>query len=106
MARGHSCDILTKKKNEAAFFPCPRNLPEVKLRSIGLISLVEEISRQPYIDSITWLLVSILTQVYGEKEQARQKEISNTQFEEKKRGPGNLMLEPRLVLKEIRRGLA
>jgi hypothetical protein len=30
----HSCDILSK--NMAAFCPCPKNLPEAKLKSFGL----------------------------------------------------------------------
>lgn len=51
-----------------------------------------------------------LIQIYNEGKQAskqarqKKKKIQNRQFEEK-RAPGNLMLEPRLVLKEIRDGL-
>ena len=66
-----------------AFWPCPKNLPEPKFKSNGLISLVEEISRQPTIDSVPWLLVITSTWVYNAKEQAGQREIQNVQFEEK-----------------------
>lgn len=39
---------------------------------------------------------------YNGKDQVRQKELQNyRQFGEKKRAPGNVMLELRLVLKEI-----
>ena len=41
----HPYHILAK--NLAAFFPCPKNLPEAKLKSFGLVALAEEISRQP-----------------------------------------------------------
>lgn len=49
-ARDQSCDILAK--NMADFCSCPKNLPEVKLKSIIFISLAEEISRKPNIDSV------------------------------------------------------
>ena len=52
----HSCVILVKKV--AAFGPCLKSLPEAKVKSFGLILLVEEISKQPSIDSVVWLLVS------------------------------------------------
>lgn len=42
-----SCDILVK--NVAAFCPCPKNLPEAKLKSFGLVTLEKENSRQPSI---------------------------------------------------------
>ena len=41
------CDILAKYV--VVFCPCPKNLPEVKLKSFELISLAE-ISKQPSID--------------------------------------------------------
>ena len=42
--RDHSCNILTM--NVAAFCPCPKHLPEAKLRKFELMSLAEKISRQ------------------------------------------------------------
>ena len=42
------------------------------MRSIGLILLAEEISEQPSIDSVMWLLVVTLMKIYHEKEQAEQ----------------------------------
>lgn len=44
-ARNYAYDTLAK--NVAAFCPCPKNLPEAKLKGSGLLSLAEEISRQP-----------------------------------------------------------
>lgn len=38
--RGHTCDIFTK--NPDVFCPCPNNLPEVKLKNNGLISLAKK----------------------------------------------------------------
>lgn len=51
-----------------------RSLPEAKLKSFGLISLAEEISRHPNNDSVTWLLVITLRKICNKKEQGRQKE--------------------------------
>jgi len=62
----------TKNKN---------NLPEAELKSFGLT--LAEISRQPSIECIAWLLVAILMQIYNEKEQVEQeKKIQNVQLEE------------------------
>jgi hypothetical protein len=57
----------------------PIDLPtgQSKLKSIELILLSGNISRQPNIDSIIWLLVVTLRQVYNQKEQAGK---GNTQF--------------------------
>ena len=61
LPRDHSCDILVKKV--AAFCPCPKSLPEAKVKSFGLILLAEEISKQPSIDSVMWLLVLTLMKI-------------------------------------------
>ena len=45
--------------------------------------LAEEISKQACIDSVVWLLVFILTQIYNEKKQAEQEKRQNVQLEEK-----------------------
>lgn len=45
--------------------------------------LIEEISRQPSIDCVTWLLVVPLMQIYNEKEHRGQEELQTVQFEEK-----------------------
>jgi hypothetical protein len=75
----------------AAFCPCltsplhkKRNLSEAKLKSFGLMTLAE-ISRQPNIDSVLWLLVVTLMQIYNEKEQAEHGKMQNVEFEEKKK---------------------
>lgn len=52
------------------------------MKSFELILLAEEISIQPYIDAVLWLLVITLVQVYSEKEEVQQKEIQNVHFEE------------------------
>lgn len=62
----HSCGILLK--NLAAFYPCPKSLPKVKVKSFGLIPLAKEISKH----SVVWLLVLTLMKIYNEKEQAEQ----------------------------------
>lgn len=82
-ARGHPCDNLVM----SAFCPQPKNLPEVKLKSNGLISSAEKISRQPNDDSVVRLLVIIFKQVYDEKEHAGQREVQNVQPEEKTSRP-------------------
>lgn len=68
------------------FCPCPENLPETKLKSNTLISLVGEVLRQPNINSVLWLLVTTHIQVCNGKEQLGQKEIQSVHwmFEEEK----------------------
>ena len=52
LCRDHSCDIFMK--NMAAFCPCPKNLPEAKVKRFGLIVLTRETSKKPNIDSVLW----------------------------------------------------
>ena len=54
------------------------------MKSFGLNPLAKEISKQPSIDSVVWLLVLTLMKMYNEKEQAEQGKIQNVQFEEKR----------------------
>jgi hypothetical protein len=77
-AKEHSCDILAK--NVAVSCPHPKNSSEVQLKSNGLISLAEEISRWPNIDSVTCSLAITLVQANNEKEQMGRKEIQNVEF--------------------------
>lgn len=56
----NSCDSLPNTM--AAFSLCLMNLPDAKLRVLGIILLAEAISRQPNIDSAVWLLVITPTQ--------------------------------------------
>ena len=57
-------------KKVAAFCPCPKSLPEAKVKSFGLILLAEEISKQ--FKTVVWLLVLTFMKIYNEKEQAEQ----------------------------------
>ena len=50
------------------FVPCPKIMPEAKLKCFGLMILSEEISRQPDIDSVLWLLLVTHIQIYNQKE--------------------------------------
>lgn len=50
-ARDYSCGTLVK--NVAAFSCYPKNLPETKLKISEQISLAQESSRQPNIDSVS-----------------------------------------------------
>lgn len=43
--------------------PCPKNLPETKVKTFRLMGLAEEISRQPNIEYVIWLLVATLLQI-------------------------------------------
>lgn len=54
-------DTLTK--NFVSFCLCSKNLPETKLKSNKVISLVEEISRQCDVEPV-WLSLGTLMQVY------------------------------------------
>lgn len=50
---------------------CPKNLSEAKLKSFGLMSLIE-VSRQPTIDCVDKLLLATLMGSKMEKEQTEQ----------------------------------
>ena len=69
-----SCDSLV-----VAFCPCLKILPEAKVKSFRLISLAEEISKHPNIDSVVWILAVTLMKFYNEEEQAEQRKL----FEER-----------------------
>lgn len=47
-------------KKVPGFCPYPKSLPEGKVKSFGLTPLAEEITRQPSIESVMWLLVFML----------------------------------------------
>ena len=50
LPRDHSCDVLVK--TVAAVCPCPKRLPEAKLKRFRLISLAKENLKQPSLDSV------------------------------------------------------
>ena len=64
-------------KKGDAFCLYPETVPEVKLKSFRVMALAEEISRQPSIDCVVWLLVASLMQIYNEKKHGK---IQNVQF--------------------------
>lgn len=80
LARDHPHDIVAE--NVAAFCSSHKNLPEAKLKSNGLISSAQEISRQSNMGSVMWLLITFVP-VNSVKERASQKEVQKLQSEEK-----------------------
>lgn len=68
------------------------------MKNNGLIFLVEEISRQPNIGSVLWLLVFLCR--YAEEKNKQRKAKYKMYRSGRKRAPGNLRLE-----NEIKRGL-
>ena len=82
LLRNHSFDILVK--SVAAFCPCLKSLPEAKLKSYGLTALAEDISKQPSIACVAWLLKASLMQIYTEK---RLKETPHSKWD---KGNGDL----------------
>ena len=60
--RESSCCILAK--NVATFCPCLKTLSEAKMKKFGLILLADEISKQPSVDSVMWLLAVTLKKMY------------------------------------------
>lgn len=54
----HSCDIFTQ--NVAAFCPFPKNLPQAKSKTVGLMVLAEDILRHPSNDYVMLLLMVTL----------------------------------------------
>lgn len=60
-------------KNLAAFCSCPENLLDKILKSIGSISLVEEILRRHNGESVAQLLLISLMQAYSEQNKQQRK---------------------------------
>jgi hypothetical protein len=52
-----------------------------KKKSFGLIAFAE-ISKQPSVDLVLWLLVVMLMQIYDAELQAEQGKLQNVQFEQ------------------------
>lgn len=76
-ARCHSCDTLAK--NLVAFCTCPKNLPECRLKSNELISLVEGMSRQHNVEPIhlsSEKCLNVTAQERAEREVIIVKELS------------------------------
>ena len=53
--RDCSRDVLVK--NVAAFCPCPKNLPEAKVKKYRLIALTKKVSKQPSTDFVLWFIL-------------------------------------------------
>ena len=77
-----SCDFFFCEEH-GYFFPCLNSLPETKVKRFVLIPLAEEILKQSSIDSVVWLSLATLIQIYNEKVNAEKGKIQNVQFEEK-----------------------
>ena len=63
---------------------CLNSLPEAKVKSLGLIPLAEEISKQSSIAFVMWLLVVTLKKIYNGKKQVEEGKLQNVKCEEKK----------------------
>ena len=88
-------DIGTILVKEFSCFLSLSEQSETKLKSFGLMSLAEEISRQSSINCVMWLPVKTLVQIYNEKEEAGQNKCKMYSLRRKKKTvPGNVMLEP------------
>jgi hypothetical protein len=66
------CVILVK--NVAAFCPCPKNLPEAKVKRFTLFALTKEVSEKPPRDSVLWL--SYRKSVLNKHSKLRRKSIN------------------------------
>lgn len=53
-------------ENLAVFCPCLETMREVKFKINRLSNLVEEMLS--YIQAVTWLLLTVLVQIYSERE--------------------------------------
>lgn len=95
-------DLVIVSQRMWLLLPHPKNLPEAKLRSFGLISLAEETSMDSLKLTLLWLLVITLLQTFNGKEKWGKKKWKMFRLRRKKE-PRNLMLAPRFVLREMRR---
>lgn len=75
-----------------------RTCLRLNVSSYGLISLAEEISKQPDIDSVERLLGITLRQVYSDKRENRAERKTKVQIGKKKKTLASSMLQPWHVL--------
>ena len=80
--RGSSWDILQRKLT--AFYLCPKSQLEAKVKTFVIILQPQEISKEPRIYSIVWLLVLILMKIYNENKQSKVRKLQNVQHKEKR----------------------
>jgi hypothetical protein len=66
-------------------FACVLRLWEAEFKGNRVMNLVEEISKQPSIQAVAWLLLDAFSQVYSENQEQRteQKFLKNLQFGQK-----------------------
>lgn len=84
-------------KNLAAFCSCPENLLDKILKSIGSISLVEEILRRHNGESVAQLLLISLMQAYSEHNKQQRKKWRPYGME-REGTLGSSMLKPKPAL--------
>ena len=65
--------VIFQQRLLVALCPCSKNLLEATLKSFGLMTLAEEISRESSTDSVIQLLVITLMQIYNKMKEAEQK---------------------------------
>jgi hypothetical protein len=69
----------------ATFCLYPENLCESEFKSDNLISLVEEISGQPSIQAVAWLLLANFVKIYSRNgTKSEQKDLKNMHFSQKR----------------------
>lgn len=56
-------------ENLSTFFSWPETLQETEIKGSRLIYLVEEISRQPDVEAVAWVLLGDYIQVYIENQE-------------------------------------
>jgi hypothetical protein len=81
----HSWDILVR--NVTAFCPCPKSLPEAKVKIFKLITLAKELSK-PSLDSVLWFT---LTRIVLIKQSKLRKEKYKMYSSSNKVAPGSRM---------------
>lgn len=94
LPRDSSSDILVK--NVAAFCPCPKSLPEAKVKRFRLITLTMEVSKKPSFN-FALLIASILIK----HSKLRVKKLQNIWFKYSRVPGGRMELNP--IFKEINR---
>lgn len=63
---------LTSHSKRLGYYPCPKNMAEAQLKTLGLTACAEEISRRPNVGCVVWLLAVTLMEICNEKEPSNQ----------------------------------
>lgn len=72
-------------KNSSTFYRCPETLGKAEFKGGTLVNLVKDISREPSLWAVVWILLTAFSQIYSKnkKQMAAKQDLRKFQFDQK-----------------------